>query len=118
GPTFVSEVQDQWNIWRGDGEPITRNNMAAEISSLVELVNTVRNSTEINSFNLGSMNQVLLASGLAEEPEETDDSHEGSLYRMAKLVCKGFWGAEDTERSEERRVGKESRAEWTRDEGR
>lgn len=97
GPTFVSEVQDQWNIWRGDGEPITRNNMAAEISSLVELVNTVRNSTEINSFNLGSMNQVLLASGLAEEPEETDDSHEGSLYRMAKLVCKGFWGAEDTE---------------------
>lgn len=95
GPSFVANVQDAWEGWQYPDEFITNENLADQLDALIELVDEAT-AADLVSLDLGLMNEVVFKNALTEEPENDDDSHEGSLYRMAKLVCKGFWGAEDT----------------------
>lgn len=97
GPSFVVDVRDAWEGWQNADKFITKENVSAQLKALIELVQDATGATDLNSLDLGLMNRVVFENALKEEPEDNDGSHEGSLYRMAKLVCKGFWGAEDTE---------------------
>lgn len=96
GPTFADDVKSRWEGWQQPDQHITRATMADELQDLIGLVQEVRQSSELASYSLGAMNEVVLNSALTEEPEQENGSHEGSLYRMGKLVCKGFWNADDT----------------------
>lgn len=97
GPTFVVDVQDKWFSWRNADELITHDNIAVQLLELVELVKAVASSNELSAMGLGLMNRILLEESLTQEPVQNDSSHEGSLYRMAKLVCKGWMSTVNTE---------------------
>lgn len=96
GPSFINGVQNAWLSWQYPDEFITNENVSSQLSALIELVQDTIAATDISSLQLGLMNKVVFQNALTEEPVDADYSYEGSLYRMAKLVCKGFWNAQDT----------------------
>src|SRR5699024_9016821 len=103
--TFVSGVQNKWQLWQQNGEYLfTKDNMAKQLVDLIKLVENARvvNGEAGNGFeqlNLGKMNIRVHDEALIEE-KDGDVSDEGSIYRLSKLVCKGFFGQEVDENKE------------------
>src|SRR5699024_4056518 len=103
--TFVSGVQNKWQLWQQNGEYLfTKDNMAKQLVDLIKLVENARvvNGEAGNGYeqlNLGKMNIRVHDEALIEE-KDGDVSDEGSIYRLSKLVCKGFFGQEVDENKE------------------
>lgn len=94
--TFAATVKNAWEGWQDEDKFFTRENMAAELNKLASLVTGVRQADDMqNSLNLGVMNKRVLNESLTED-KAGQFSDEGSIYRLGKLVCKGYFGAENT----------------------
>src|SRR5699024_5981474 len=94
--TFVATVKNAWEGWQNDDQLITRGNMEKQLNELASLVLSVRDADDVQSgLALGLMNKRVLNEALMEE-KEAQFSDEGSIYRLGKLMCKGYFGAAET----------------------
>lgn len=92
---FHEEVKTAVDGWLSEDSEVTQTNLPAELAALVELVEEFE--VDDGRLSLGASNKALLGQALIITPDSGSDvdrafergkSYEGSLYSLAKLVCK------------------------------